>query len=210
MSGRKIARASTGPAADFLRLHHFLPTSRANGPGTRAVIWVQGCTLGCPGCFNGPTHPATGGEVVSVDTLFERIASIQGSIEGLTISGGEPLQQGAAVARLLRRVKSETNLSVILFSGFSWAELERMGAKERRHEVENLPLGLLQHVDVLIAGRYDQTQHLARDLRGSANKKTYFLTDRYTEADMQAIPPAEVVITASGEVIMSGIDPLKW
>ncbi len=26
--------------------------SRANGPGVRAVIWVQGCTIGCPGCYN--------------------------------------------------------------------------------------------------------------------------------------------------------------
>lgn len=191
-----------------MRLHHFLPSSRANGPGMRAVIWVQGCTLACPGCFNEPTHPAEGGDLVSVDSLFERIVGLEDSIEGITVSGGEPLQQRPAIARLLRCVRDETDLSVILFTGFSWDELARIGAKEK--QASNLPLALLQDVDVLIAGRYDRTQHLARDLRGSANKKTYFLTGRYTESAMAAIPPAEVVITEDGEVIMSGIDPLKW
>ena len=36
----------------MMRLHHFLPHSRANGSGIRAVLWVQGCSLACPGCFN--------------------------------------------------------------------------------------------------------------------------------------------------------------
>jgi anaerobic ribonucleoside-triphosphate reductase activating protein len=196
-------------SSDFLRIHQFLPYSRANGPGVRAVIWVQGCTLGCPGCFNGLTHPAAGGELVSVDSLFTQIATLGDSIEGVTISGGEPLQQRAGVAALLRRIKAETALSVILFSGFSWQEIGRMG----RHNLQSdptFPLALLHDVDVLIAGRYDEKQHLARDLRGSANKTSYFLTGRYSAADLETTPPAEVVITPQGDIIMSGIDPLKW
>ena len=59
-----------------LRLHAFLPRSRANGPGVRAVIWVQGCSLGCPGCFNPQTHAFSGGEVVTVEELFERIVGL--------------------------------------------------------------------------------------------------------------------------------------
>ena len=195
--------------SDFLRIHQFLPHSQANGPGVRAVIWVQGCTLGCPGCFNGPTHPAAGGELVSVDSLFTQILALSDSIEGVTISGGEPLQQRAGVAALLRRIRAETSLSTILFSGFSWQEIERMG----QHATESdpaFPLVLLRDVDVLIAGRYDEKQHLARDLRGSANKTSYFLTGRYSAADLQTTPPAEVVITPQGDIIMSGIDPLKW
>jgi pyruvate-formate lyase-activating enzyme len=41
-----------------LRLHQFLPSSHTNGPGLRAVLWVQGCSLGCPRCFNPATHSA--------------------------------------------------------------------------------------------------------------------------------------------------------
>lgn len=194
---------------DTLRIHQFLPHSRANGPGDRAVLWVQGCTLGCPGCFNSETHPADTGQVVTLDSLFEQITALQGTIEGITISGGEPLQQQAGVAELIRRVKAETSLSVILFTGFSWAELEKMGAKQKAAET-GLPLLLLKDVDVLIAGRYQEDLRIARDLRGSSNKTLYFLTDRYSAEDMQAVPLAEVVITPEGEVIMSGIDPLKW
>ena len=31
-------------------LHALIPASRANGPGLRAVVFFQGCSLGCPKC----------------------------------------------------------------------------------------------------------------------------------------------------------------
>jgi anaerobic ribonucleoside-triphosphate reductase activating protein len=69
---------------------------------------------------------------------------------------------------------------------------------------------LLACIDVLIAGRYDASQRLARHLQGSANKTIHFLTDRYNMSDLQAIPPAEVLITDTGEILLSGIDPVEW
>jgi anaerobic ribonucleoside-triphosphate reductase activating protein len=137
--------------------------------------------------------------MLPVGELFTRLAALQGTIEGLTVSGGEPLQQLVPLLDLLRRVRQETSLTTLLFSGFTWAEIQRMPAAA----------SLLGCVDVLIAGRYEAGQRLARDLRGSANKTTHFLTGRYTPADLQAVPPAEVIITPTGEVILSGIDPLS-
>jgi anaerobic ribonucleoside-triphosphate reductase activating protein len=200
---------TTAQSATYLRVHQFLAHSRANGPGVRAVLWVQGCTLGCSGCFNEPTHSTKGGEMMSVKDLVEQIVALGDTIEGITISGGEPLQQRARIAELLRQIKAQTALSVILFTGFSWEELEQIGRHEANPAGE-LPLALLKDVDILIAGRFDKSKLLARDLRGSSNKLTYFLTDRYNEQAMQSVPPAEVVITPQGEVIMSGIDPLIW
>ena len=183
-----------------LRVHHFLPRSRANGPGVRAVLWVQGCSLACPECFNPDTHVVTGGERMPVAALLLRLVALSASIEGLTISGGEPLQQRRSLLALLRRVRQETPLSIVLFTGYTWEEVQCMpDAKE-----------LLSYVDVLIAGRYDASQRLARDLRGSANKTVHMLTDRYTLAEVQAVPPAEVIITEAGEVMVSGIDPVRW
>lgn len=37
-------------------IHSFVPASRANGPGLRAVVYVQGCSLKCHGCWNPDTH----------------------------------------------------------------------------------------------------------------------------------------------------------
>jgi anaerobic ribonucleoside-triphosphate reductase activating protein len=188
---------------DVLRVHDFLPFSRANGPGGRAVIWVQGCTLGCPGCFNPETHPAEGGELVSITDLFDRIVALGDAIEGVTVSGGEPLQQRQPLLALLRRVRRETSLSILVFTGYTWEEIRRMPDAE----------ALLACVDVLIAGRYDASRLFAAEssqfLRSSTNQTVHTLTDRYTLADLQAVPPAEVIITAEGEVLASGIAPLR-
>lgn len=183
-----------------LRIHQFVPSSRANGPGLRAVLWVQGCTLGCPGCFNPETHAAQNGSVVTVDTLFQQIAALQGEIEGLTVSGGEPLQQRKPLQALLERVRRETGLSVLVFTGFSWEELPKFPRIE----------DFLSCVDVLLAGRYLNTQRVASGLLGSANKTVHFLTPRYTSADLEAVPEAEVIIGEDGQVTFSGINPLKW
>ncbi len=182
-----------------LRLHAFLPCSRANGPGKRAVLWVQGCSLDCPGCFNPGTHALEGGQNVAVEEFFQRIVDLGPAIEGVTLSGGEPLQQRSAVTELLARVREETNLSVIVFTGFTWAEVLAMEKSAR----------LLRCVDVLIAGRYDATQRLAQSLRGSANKTVHFLSNRYGLADFEAIPEAEIVIAPDGELRASGIAPLR-
>jgi anaerobic ribonucleoside-triphosphate reductase activating protein len=187
-------------AEQLLRVHRFLPGSRANGPGLRAVLWLQGCSLGCPGCFNPETHTFSGGERVSVDILFQRILTLGKTIEGLTLSGGEPLQQRRPLLALLERVRAETSLSVLLLTGFTWPEIGQMPEVDR----------LLACVDVLVAGRYDASQRLARHLQGSANKTIHFLTNRYSLADLETVPPAEVVITGTGEVLISGIDPPEW
>lgn len=177
-----------------LRIHQFLPFSRANGPGARAVVWVQGCSLGCPKCFNPLTHAFDRGDDISIEDLFHRIAALRDSVEGVTLSGGEPLEQRAPVTELLRWLRAETTLSVVLFTGFGWNEIES--------------LEILRYVDVLIAARYNHLQRLARGLRGSANKTIHFLTDRYTPADLEAVPAAEVILTPHGEIMTSGIDPL--
>jgi anaerobic ribonucleoside-triphosphate reductase activating protein len=180
----------------LLRLHAFEPSSAVNGPGARAVVWVQGCTLGCPGCFNPATHPRPGTEV-AVAVLAGQIMALGDRIEGVTISGGEPLQQRPAVLDLLRRLRARTALSAILLTGYRHSELARMP------DAAELA-GLL---DVLIAGRYEQPLRLSRGLRGSANKTVHLLTGRYTQADLDRVPDAEVIIRPGGQLTVSGIDP---
>jgi anaerobic ribonucleoside-triphosphate reductase activating protein len=188
----------TGFGADRqrLRIHGFEPASAANGPGTRAVVWVQGCTLGCVGCFNQETH-ARGGDEVGVDELFTRIRDLGDGIEGVTISGGEPLQQRQAVLGLLGRIRAETSLSAIVFTGYRWAEVTRMPDFAR----------LSACVDLLLAGRYEQAQRVGRGLRGSANKTVHTFTDRYMVDDLDAVPEAEVIIRADGRLVVTGVDP---
>ena len=192
------------PAADHsstpgfsLRLHAFLPASRANGPGLRSVIWVQGCTLNCPGCFNPQTHASQGGELWPVQTLAERLLETAPGVEGLTISGGEPLQQAAALVSLLEAIHAANRLSVLLFSGFTLEEIERMPQAR----------AALPYLDILIAGRYDANRRQAHGLLGSSNQKIHLLSSRYSLADLQKVPQAEWIITPQGDILATGIDP---
>jgi anaerobic ribonucleoside-triphosphate reductase activating protein len=179
-----------------LRIHGFEPVSAVNGPGLRAVVWVQGCTLACPGCFNPGTHPR-GGDQVTVDDLFDRIRAQGPRISGVTISGGEPLQQRRAVLGLLGRVRAETSLSIILFTGYEWPQVRRMPDIEQ----------LRERVDVLVAGRYRQDERISRGLRGSANKRVLTFGDRLRADELDAVEDAEVTIHPDGVVVISGIDP---
>ncbi len=186
--------------AAMLNLYHFEPLSLVNGPGKRAVVWVQGCTLNCPGCFNPQTHPASAGQAWPVDRLVKTILKQHNEIEGISISGGEPLQQLKPLIELTRQVKQRSDLSILLFSGFTWEEI---------HRIPEAP-ALLEHLDVLIAGRYVAGKRLASGLIGSSNKTIHFLTGRYTIADLAPVPAAEVILNPNGEIVLSGIDPLRW
>jgi len=183
-----------GPASLYLRLHAIVERTRANGPGLRAALWVQGCTLGCPGCCNPGTHARKGGFEREVGELAATLAVAAG-LEGVTVSGGEPFEQAPALLAFLRRLRAATPLSVLLFSGFT------------RAEIEARPLGgdILALADVLVDGRYDARQPLGRGLRASANQRVWRLGDRYAEEELEAVPEAEIVLGPDGSIALTGI-----
>lgn len=184
-----------------IQLHSFEPYSQVNGPGKRAVLWFQGCTLNCPGCYNPDTHPQT----QKPHTIGEIVAKLAllADIEGITISGGEPLQQVKGLIALLATIKALLpHLSIVVFTGYSSNEwLNQL-------EDDDDLLTFLDAVDVVIAGRYNQQKRRAAGLQASANKAFHFLSDRYTTADFVTIPTAEVIINPAGLVTLTGINPL--
>ena len=184
--------------ANRLRIHSFEPLTQANGPGKRCCLWLQGCSLGCDGCFNPETHSVLTGNWHGVEEVFDWIVQSP-AVEGLTVSGGEPLQQPQALLELLELVRSKTDLSVLLFTGFARTELEHSGMFSRLE-----PL-----VDVLIAGRYVSDLALRSGLIGSSNKSVHFFSTRYGEEDLADVPVSEVIISSEGVVSVSGIDPLS-
>lgn len=182
----------TGPV---LRIHGFLAESYANGPGKRAVLWVQGCPLACPRCWNPGLQDPGGGRTVGIESLMGRLTALP-DIEGLTISGGEPTEQAAPLALLLEQVRRQTGLSVLLFSGRTMARIKSMAGGSR----------LLAATDVLVDGPYD---HRLANVDGawpaSANQNILFLTDRYTIFDFADIPGLEIFIRPDGTIVTTGI-----
>lgn len=189
----------THPAATttMIRLHAYESCSYANGPGARAVIWLQGCTLACPGCYNPATHAPTGGVVVPVADLLGWLTVDLPRIEGVTLSGGEPLQQVPAVTVLAQALRP-TGRSLLIWTGYPWSAVQRLPGID----------ALLPLVDVIIAGPYRADQRISVAMRGSANKAAIFLTNRYTEADLAATPTREVIVRPDGTVVLTGVNPL--
>jgi anaerobic ribonucleoside-triphosphate reductase activating protein len=107
------------------------------------------------------------------------------------------MEQAEGLLELLRAVRTQTGLSVLVFSGYTLKQIQL------------LPLGqdVLGCVDVLIDGAFDESRPVRRGLLGSAHEHVRLLTDRYTEEDMSRVPGAEVVIAPDGSVTVTGISP---
>jgi anaerobic ribonucleoside-triphosphate reductase activating protein len=187
---------ATSPA-NLLRIHAVEPHSMANGPGTRFVIWFQGCGLGCPGCFNPRTHAHGGGELLEVDALLRQIEAQQEELDGVSISGGEPFEQPRALLALAAGLRERTDLSLLVFSGLTLEEIRR----------RSLALRALRCVDVLIDGPYVERLGPGVGLRGSANQRIHLLSDRHRFDDLESDRSAELVIDPLGRMTISGIDP---
>ena len=104
-----------------IAIHSWLVRSLANGPGRRTVVWTQGCTLACPGCFNPHTHAAAPADR-DVLGLVQDLLHADPAPDGHTVSGGEPLQQPHALPVLVDEWKRRTGTGVIIISGFGWSE----------------------------------------------------------------------------------------
>ena len=148
-----------------------VPSTEAEGPGRRYAVWVQGCTLACPGCCNPEMFAPRGGELIDVAALVEEIAATPG-IEGLSILGGEPLQQAAPVALLAAEVRAR-GLTVMLYTGYT---VDEITSAEGR--------ALLAACDLVVDGRYVREQpETRRRWIGSANQRLHFLSARYRADD---------------------------
>ena len=147
-----------------LQVAGFVPESITDGPGIRFVVFCQGCVHHCPGCHNAHTWPFEGGEAWDVQRIFEKLRR-DPLVRGVTFSGGEPFCQAAAFAELARILK-EHRYEVASYSGWTFEEL----CEKAKTEPDTA--ALLQRLDVLVDGRFEQEQlSLELKFRGSRNQR---------------------------------------
>lgn len=181
-----------------IRIHKILTGSCANGPGIRNVVWFQGCTLGCPGCFNPRTHDPKGGYSITTKALCNHLLSPASPCDGITISGGEPFQQAEALKILLEGIKSHSGLPVLVFSGYTYDFLKSSTAGS----------ACLPFIDALICGPYDRNIPPDHErFCSSGNQELVFLSDRYSKKDFNNLPQSEYFLDNQGNIIISGINP---
>ncbi len=99
------------------RIHSEESFSTLDGPGVRYVVFLQGCLLKCKYCHNVDSWSAGGGTECSANELTERILRCKSFINGVTLSGGEPLMQPEFCTEVIKRCKAERLHMVIDTSG---------------------------------------------------------------------------------------------
>lgn len=107
------------------RIHYPVTTL---GPGKRIGIWMQGCSIRCPGCISADTW-APGRGVVSVADVIERIEPWLGEADGVTISGGEPFDQPDALSALLAAIRLRIQADILVYSGHPFEVIARKVAE---------------------------------------------------------------------------------
>ncbi len=94
----------------FCRISSFQSLGTVDGPGVRAVVFMQGCPLRCHCCHNPETWDFKGGEEISAENLLSKIIrckSYFGKNGGVTFSGGEPLMQAEFLLKFIPLLKTE-------------------------------------------------------------------------------------------------------
>ena len=190
-------------------IHGLVSGSRVNGPGLRAVIYFQGCTLGCRNCWNPETHIFEGEErSIAEVTALVVSAHQERALEGITFSGGEPMQQADTLLALMESLRDRLpRLSFGMYSGYSDPELSS-GRYWCRFEVtqrakQDIWRCIRTHLDFAVLGRYAAGRPSTLALRTSTNQMLMLLSGRYREPDFEP-QEVEIHIGSQGVVQVTG------
>jgi anaerobic ribonucleoside-triphosphate reductase activating protein len=179
-----------------------VPVTTAEGPGRRFALWVQGCALGCRGCCNPRMLTHGRGTRVSVASLLRELdhARARHELEGLTLLGGEPLEQLPGVTALCEGA-ARRGLGVLVFTGYRLEEARALPGFE----------ALWPRVDTLVDGRYDarrpepSPEHGGRRFIGSSNQRLQHRSDRYRDPALwHGSPRIEVHVDRDGGLSIHG------
>jgi anaerobic ribonucleoside-triphosphate reductase activating protein len=161
--------------SNLINIASIIPETQALGPGKRMVVWVQGCPLHCLGCIAPEWIPYIPAMEMTPEELLEKMNL--NVIDGITFSGGEPMEQASGLAALIRLARKRKDLDLICFTGYRF---ERLLNNPPNKGVSDL----LNEVDVLIDGPFIQSLNNSTGLRGSTNQRIIHLTDRLMGYDL--------------------------
>jgi len=164
------------------------------GPGTRFAIWLQGCTLGCKGCWNTHMWPHKDKTLLDREELYQKIVNTP-EINGVTLLGGEPLEQAGNTLWLIKMLKEKTSLTIVVYTGFKQSELEAKGYWS----------ALYENSDLIISGRYQQSlRNTYLRLRGSTNQKLIYPDASSLTNENDDVNEIEIVINELGAITTLG------
>ena len=140
------------------------------GPGNRIGIWFDGCNHKCKGCSNPELWEQQ--EIYKTDknTVMDLIKPIveKGTIDGFTLTGGDPFLQPEALEELLPLL-TDISSDILCYTGFNYEELKDSYGN------------ILKNIAVLIDGKYIEERNNGQVLRGSDNQRIIVLREEFKE-----------------------------
>lgn len=145
-----------------MNYHNITYDDMKNGDGLRVVLWVSGCDHHCPGCQNPVTWDPNDGLIFDEKAAKELRNWLEKDyIDGLTLSGGDPLYEGnrSIVTTLCESVKEAfPNKTIWLYTGYCY------------EDVKDLPV--MDSIDILVDGPYvEKLRDVNLRWRGSSNQR---------------------------------------
>jgi anaerobic ribonucleoside-triphosphate reductase activating protein len=175
-------------------ISHIESATHIYGPGRRFAVWLQGCSLACKGCWNKQMWSFKANELLDRKTLLAQILA-EKDIEGVTLLGGEPLEQAENTVWLIQEIKRLTSLTVMLYTGYTKPEIEQ---KQLWSAVE-------ANVDLLVSGRYqEQHRNTNNQWYGSENQELIYPKKSSIEQRSKRLNEVEIIIEETGEVRVLG------
>ena len=176
-----------------VNIGHRLARSEIYGPGVRSVLWLQGCTLACKGCWNTQFWSPRGGIQTDVSSILAEWEQ-QDGLEGITLLGGEPFQQLEATEALITGAK-RLGLTVFVYTGYTMDEFSPAMERCFLPQTSWSPAATSTRcVTRRYAGRFKQPE-------------VHFPTGHYRHLEVEEQHEVEVHISETGELEMFGYAP---
>lgn len=148
----------------------------ANGVGVRTSIFVTGCTHNCFNCFNKDYQDFDYGNDWTEKETKTVIDNLNNDhIAGLSILGGEPMQNSKDLTEIVKEIKKHSNKSIWLWSGYTYEQI-----------INNKDMfSLLKEIDVLVDGRFvEKLKDLTLKFRGSSNQRLIDIKESLINKDI--------------------------
>ena len=142
------------------------------GPGRRLAIWTVGCTKGCFGCISRELWTPRPDKDIPISRLIAIIKKIiaEKEVDGITISGGDPLEQRGELLKLLIEIHPICD-DILVYTGYTLSEIKERWTKNDFN-------CLISNITVLIDGRYiDALNDNMSPLIGSTNQTLHFFNE---------------------------------
>lgn len=148
-----------------MRLSGIIDESIVDGPGIRMIIFFQGCTHNCYKCHNPETHSFTGGKEYDLEYVDKKLADSP-YLDGVTFSGGDPLDNPESALEIAKLVKEKYNLNLWIYTGYTFEEILE---KSKNNKIY---LDIFSLTDVLVDGPFvNNLRDLSLLYRGSTNQR---------------------------------------